>query len=325
MRFRKRTISTIQLALLVASPLISSSPKCKMGFANVPLPKALVVVAVGKGSPAEKAGLKVGDMILGADTFTTPSGPGLSMYIRTMSGTMLKGCGSSWKFAVDRSGTKIDIDVPLEEYIDPLDEIPFFSKETNLVGPTLIKPVDGDTIDKMITESKHMKKPIGPRLYDYTNFKGEGARGVWTELFLGTKVKKPEVHLYFSTPKTVLQDDVFKRISTFEDIDKSAILASYGKMNLIQIIPDVTGDVERMISGAVGSRMAQQNTAVIRVVIKDGENIIRPVGQNIDGFWFPMNAIPADHSVDLIVVDFEGAQATFEITAKRLRSKGIAD
>lgn len=311
-------------ALLVAAPLLAT-PKCKMGIAFAPLPKALAVVAIGKGSPAEKAGLKVGDIIIGADTFSTPSGPGLSMYISAMSGTMMKGCGSSWKLAVNRNGTKMDIDVSLEEYIDPLDESPYFSKEMTIDVPGLIKPVDSSTLDGAIAESKNMKKPSGPRLYDYTNFKGEGARGMMSELFLGTKVKKPEVRLYISTPKTVLQDDVFKRISTFEDLDKSAILASYGKMNMIRVIPDVTGDVERTISGAVGSRMAQQNTAVIRVVIKDGEKIIRPVGQNTEGFWFPLNAIPADRPVELIVVDFEGAQATFEITAKRLRSKGIAD
>jgi hypothetical protein len=311
-------------ALLVTAPLLAT-PKCKMGIAFAPLPKALAVVAVGKGSPAEKAGLKVGDIIIGADTFSTPSGPGLSIYISSMSGTMMKGCGSSCKLAVNRNGTKMDVDVFLEEYIDPLDESPYFSKETTIDVPGLIKPVDSSTLDGAITESKNMKKPSGPRLYDYTNFKGEGARGMMSELFLGTKVKKPEVRLYFATPKTVLQDDVFKRISTFEDLDKSALLASHGKMNMIRVIPDVTGDVERTISGAVGSRMAQQNTAIIRVVIKDGEKIIRPVGQNTEGFWFPMNAIPADRPVDLIVVDFEGAQAIFEITAKRLRSKGIAD
>jgi len=312
------------MTFIVASSLFSA-PKCKMGVAFAPLPKALAVVAVGKGSPAEKAGLKIGDIIVGADAFATPSGPGLSMYISTMSNSMMKGCGSSWKFAVNRNGTKTDIDVPLEEYTDPLDETPYFSKEVTIVDQGLIRPVDANSFDTAVTQSKSMKKPSGPILYDYTNFKGEGTRGFLSELLIGTKIKKPEVRLYFSTPKSLLQDDVFKRLSTFEDLDRTALLASYGRMNLFLVIPDVTGNLERTVSGAVGSRMSQQNTAVIRVVIKDGEKIIRPVGQNTEGFWFPMNAIPADHSVDMIVVDIEGAQAIFEITANRLRSKGIAN
>lgn len=97
----------------VRSPGVTASPSSqgpRMGVGlNPAAPEAVEVVSVGAGSPAERAGLRVGDRVLSVDGERVERNERLTQVI---SGTTV---GASRRLRVARSGAELDIDVTPEQ------------------------------------------------------------------------------------------------------------------------------------------------------------------------------------------------------------------
>lgn len=307
---------------LQTPPTTAPKPPCRIGAYFAPIQAGLVVSGVGIGSPAEKAGLKAGDVIIGVDSFQSPNGVAINAFMTGM--VALKGCGSEWSFQLVRDGQKMQLIVPINEYLDPLEVAPFIAPHpVETKGTGCFSTVDDVAFQEVLTRIAGWDKVAGEAIYDYANFKGEYAKGFWSELLIGKQIKKPNVYLRFYTPKMALADELYKKKSTFEDFTKEEILRKYGKMNLFYVLPDVSGSRDRFVNDIVRIRGSLQGTGVVRVVIKDGDKIIRPMASSYGKFWFTLDSLPKDHPVQMIVVDFEGAQAIFAVDPKKLSSKGI--
>jgi len=312
----------LSLSLLGQTPTPPPKVPCRIGTYMAPLRAGLVIIGLGKASPAEIAGVKVGDVIVGVDSFQQPNGLALNAYMSGMAA--IKGCSGTWDLKILRDGQSISLEVPLLEYQDPLETAPFISPtplENNNSG--WFTPIDPASYDDALQRAKQLKKVVGDVIFDDHDFKGEAAKGFWTEFLVGKSIKKPKVILRFYSPKMALVDELYRKTSSFDEISKDEIISRYSKMDLVCVIPDVSGGRETFLNQAVGRNSSLQRTAVIRTVIRDGDKIVRPIGVTNNKVWFPLSAFPKDHPFELVIVDIEGAQAIFNVDPKKFASKGI--
>lgn len=304
--------------ILACMSVLAEKP-CAFGFRSVSTPAGLRIVTVGKGGPAEKAGLKPEDLLVHVDgmieTGSVSKGQLIQSYISTMKA--FRGCGSSWTFTVQRRAGTENITVQLEEYEDPADKVAWVTE----LGPldysgSILKPLAQSDLEQVKVDVKSMKKEQGLQLLAEKNFKGEAGRGFMTQLFLGTQIKKPEVFLYFRSPKMFLRDEIFRKTSSFDDFDEQTLLKEFASYNLFQLVPDTSGSIERAANNVAGVSSALQGAAVVRLVIKSGDKVIKPIAFNDQGYWFPLNALPNASSFEVIAVDVDGAQAEFSLEPK---------
>ncbi len=305
----------------LGSTIFASEPPIRLGFCSQITKKGLALTGVGKGSPAEKAGLQSGDLIThvqGMKISGSNIGEQVAAYMDSINAT--RGMKGSWIFAVNRNGRFVRMEVTGEPYEDPLSLTPYRSNRAPEIPES--QRISLSWIKQILPSLRNLKEFSEYVYINEANFDGEYLKGLSSFVLSGVIKKKPIIYLFMVSPKSLLKAELFKELNSLEEPRLAELARKYGEKNLVLILPDASGTIEAQNEKALGRPIVHIPTPLVKLVLKQGKTEIAPLGCNGIAWWFPIAMIPTGE-FQFVVSDSEGEEVAFKFTLNSLIEKGL--
>jgi len=275
---------------------------CGHGMLTAIGPAGPVVVAVGEGSPAEVAGIRAGDVILGVDGAAARNGVELAVQVNP--DTQKRKCGDNMGFQIQSGGSAHSVKVTLAPYENPLTRTPFILRGVQeTAADSLFAPILPEEWAALKAEAARMKKPSGP--IEIGSEYQPSAVSPGGGVSLAPSDGHTSASLY--TPRLALVDHLIRQRIAGQASPSEDLLHAYAQANAFCVT-------------------ARPASLVARVVLLRGERAIPPSAVS-EGFpfrfWFPLDTVRSGELFSVAVTDTNGSTTVFKVTPKRLQKLGI--
>jgi len=172
-------------------------------------------------------------------------------------------------------------------------------------------------------EADHLKKikPVQfPQGYflDRANFEGETGRKFASSLLVGTEVGGATLSFYLLTPYSEARFRFYQAKKQFEKLTAEDVVKDLEHANTAVVVVLQNADVERLAGNLAGFGSLVYNKLITKVVIKRGEIIYQPLGNEGAGWAFPLGVFGGDEYLEVIAVSSDNRHATVTITPSDL-------
>jgi len=191
--------------------------------------------------------------------------------------------------------------------------------------PPRILPLSSERARECSEEVQHLKKlkPVEfPQGYSLgrASFEGEAGRRFATALLAGVEVGGAPLSFYLMTPYSAARYRFYQAKKQFESLAVEDVTRDLGPIDTAIVVVTQDADVERLAANMAGFGSLVYNKLITKVVVKRGEIVYQPLGNQGAGWAFPLQVFAGEDDLEIIAVSSDNRQATVILTPSELDS-----
>jgi len=183
-----------------------------------------------------------------------------------------------------------------------------------------IFPLSMESVLQAREEAEHFKKVTRVKFEEgyylgRTNFEGELGRKMASSLLTGVEIGGATLSFYFLTPYSEARYRFYQAKQQFENLTAEDQVKDLGALNSVLIVVLQDADAERLAGNLAGFGSFVYNKLLTKVVVKRGETVYQPLGNQGAGWLFPMDVFGGTDDLEVIAVSSDNRHATVVIRA----------
>jgi membrane-associated protease RseP (regulator of RpoE activity) len=152
------------------------------------------------------------------------------------------------------------------------------------------------------------------------NFEGELGRKMVSSLLTGVQIGGSTLSFYLMTPYSEARYRFYQAKKQFEKLSPEDQVRELGALNTVCVIVLQDADVERLAGNLAGFGSLVYNKVLTKVVVRRGETVYQPLGNQGAGWLFPMDVFGGMDDLEVIAVSSDNRHAIVTISATDLES-----